>query len=54
MTYYIFKAPFKQGDMPVEKIAFEPSDFLIQQKAMKYGAVVVMNDDELKRRSEES
>lgn len=44
MNYYIFKNPYKKGDMPLEKLTYEPDDFMIGQKAVKYGTIIVISE----------
>jgi len=44
MKYYFFKAPRKPGDQPIEEVTYEPNEFIIGQKAMKYGAVIVLDE----------
>lgn len=52
MKYFIFKAPLNTKDTPLEELNYEPNDFIIQQKAMKYGAIVVCSEEDLKLQKE--
>lgn len=47
MNYYIFKSPRKKGDRPLETLHYEPNDFIIMQKAVKHGPVVVVSEESL-------
>lgn len=49
MKYYIFKTPKLPSDKPLEVLNSEPLDYLIQQKALKYGSIVVISEEELER-----
>ena len=53
MKYLIFKAPRKKNDMPVETLNYEPNDFILGQKAIKLGPIVVLSekDYETERRN---
>lgn len=44
--YKVYKAPKKDGDEPVETYTFRPVDIMMQQLAMKYGPVVVVEEEE--------
>lgn len=48
MMYYIFKAPRKPGAHWIEQLHYEPSDFIIQQKSVKYGPIEIYDENELK------
>ena len=52
MKYFIFKAPYKKGDSALEEMGFEPSEFLIGMKAQKYGSVVIMSEEDVKKEEE--
>lgn len=45
--WHIFKTPRKKGDMPIETTNYEPLSYLLQQKAMKYGPVIVITQEQL-------
>lgn len=45
--YYLFKSPYHPGDEPLEEFTGEPIDFIIEQRALKYGAVTVKSEDDL-------
>lgn len=47
MKYYIFKNPRRKGEQPVEEMNFEPNDFIIQQKAVKHGPIMVLSEKDL-------
>lgn len=47
MTYYIFKSPRKKGDRHLETLRYEPNDFIVQQKAVKYGPIIIISETEL-------
>lgn len=49
MNYSIFKTPRKKGDRPLETMSYEPNDFIIEQKAMKYGPIVILTEEELRK-----
>ena len=47
MKYFIFKSPRKKGDTPLEVLNYEPQEFIIEAKAMKYGSVEVVSEEKL-------
>lgn len=47
MKYYIFKSPRKQGAQPLETLNSEPLDYLIAQKSIKYGPIIIVSEEEL-------
>jgi hypothetical protein len=48
MRYFIFKSPRKPGDQPLETLAYEPGEFTISNKAVKYGPIVVISEEAIK------
>lgn len=48
MKYYIFRQPRKEGDEPIETLNYM-SDIIIQQRALKYGNIVVVSEEDLKK-----
>lgn len=48
MMYYIFKAPRRPKAHWIEQLHFEPSDFMLQQKSVKYGPIEIYDENELR------
>lgn len=49
MKYFVFKTPRKKTDRPLEEISYLLNDFLIELKALKYGPIEILNEDQLKK-----
>lgn len=45
MNWYIFRAPYTPGAVPLEQLTFEPPQYLIELRAMKYGSIEIMNEE---------
>ena len=46
MKYYVFKTPRQDADGPVDEMSYEPTDFMIQQLAARFGPVIIVSGDE--------
>lgn len=53
MNFYIFKSPHKKGVKPLEVLTYEPPDYIVRLRALKYGSIEIMNDDKLKEWEEQ-
>lgn len=53
MKYYLFKLPRKLGDKEIEILKFEPTEFMLEQKAMKHGPILVITEEELLKEKQE-
>ena len=47
MRWFIYRSPRRFGDMALETMSFEPTEFIIQQKAVRYGPIIVISEEEL-------
>ena len=53
MKWLIFKTPIKPGDQPVETLTFEPTEFLIQQKALKYQSIQILSEEDWEKQKQD-
>lgn len=53
MKWYIFKKPRSINDAPIKAFTFEPSQFLIEQEAMRSGPIEIVSEEELQKELEE-
>lgn len=49
MRWFIFKSPKLAGDQPLEVFHYEPPQYIIQLRAVKYGSIVVISEEELNK-----
>jgi hypothetical protein len=54
MMWYVYKSPRRFGELALETLNYEPTDFIIRQKAMKYGPIVVISEEELENERREN
>lgn len=47
MKFYIFKSPWKWNDIPLETYSTEPLEYIIAEKAVKYGQIAVVSEKQL-------
>jgi hypothetical protein len=47
MKYYLFKTPRKPGDKAIEESSYEYGDFMLGQKALKFGPIVMLSEHDL-------
>ena len=52
MRYFIYKTPREKGDRPLETHNSEPSQSLIEIKAMRFGPIVIVSEEQLKNEGE--
>lgn len=48
MRHFIFKSPRRPGDRHLEELSYEPTEFIIEQKALKYGNIVIVSEEEIR------
>lgn len=49
MKYLVFKSPRKPTDRAVKELAYEPNEIIVQSLAMRYGNIVVLSEEDLKK-----
>lgn len=45
MKWFVYKQPRKKEDFPIETFMYEPPQIIIEQRAVKYGPIVVLSEE---------
>lgn len=47
MKYFVFKNPYKKGDIPLKECSYDPTP-LVDSLVLKYGSICILSEEDLK------